>query len=223
MSNSFGDTLASTPTLRYLSESHKQKINVITHNKNVFSNNPYVENCYSFEEYTEKPNSIIYTSFTNAGRKDGNGIEKKFSRIDTRQLHAMDLGFQLLPEEMHYDFFPNQFELNIDLPPNYVVLHITTNWPNRTWDNHNWQNLINWLSENKIFTILIGFGYREELHGSYSDKPLDKICPVFNNLYGLDLTNQGSISDMWWVLNNSKCLVTMDSGPYILPEQLTLK
>lgn len=213
MSNSFGDTLASTPTLRYLSESHKQKINVITHNKNVFSNNPYVEYCYSFEEYTEKPNSIIYTSFTNAGRKDGNGIEKKFSRIDTRQLHAMDLGFQLLPEEMHYDFFPNQFELNIDLPPNYVVLHITTNWPNRTWDNHNWQNLINWLSENKIFTILIGFGYREELHGSYSDKPLDKICPVFNNLYGLDLTNQGSISDMWWVLNNSKCLVTMDSGP----------
>lgn len=212
-SNSFGDTLAATPTLRHLSKVHKNKINVVTHNKNVFNNNPYVEKCFSFDEYKPVYNSTVYNSFTYAGRKDGNNIEKKFSRIDTRQLHAMDLGFQLLPEEMEYDFYPDKFSMDVNLPEKYVVLHITTNWPNRTWSNENWQNLINWLSDNKIFTVLIGFGYREELHNSYSDKPLEKICPVFKNLYGLDLTNQGSISDMWWVLNNSQCLVTMDSGP----------
>jgi len=212
-SNSFGDTLAATPTLRYLSKSHKQKLNVVTFNKNVFDNNPYVEQCLSFDEYVQREGHIVYKSFTYPGQKDGNGIEKKFSRIDTRQLHAMDLGFQLLPEEMDYDFYPDEMSLKVDLPDEYVVLHVTTNWPNRTWNVDNWQNLINWLSENKIYTVLIGFGYREKLHSSLDKDSLEKVCPIFDNLYGLDLTNQGSISDMWWVLNGSKCLITMDSGP----------
>lgn len=212
-SNSFGDTLAATPTLRQLYKAHKGKINVVTHNQTVFKNNPYVNECFSFDNCVLPKNIVKYESFTYAGRADANGIEKKFSRIDTRQLHAMDLGFQLLPEEMSYDFYPDKFSLDVNLPKKYVVLHITTNWPNRTWDKENWQKVINWLSENKIFTVLIGFGYREELHNSYSDKPLEKVCPVFENLYGVDLSNQGSISDMWWVLNKSQCLVTMDSGP----------
>lgn len=212
---SFGDTLASTPTLRYLSKSHESKINVVTHNKQVFNQNPYIENLLSFEEYEElkDDNDLIYQSFTYAGASDKNGIEKKFSHIDTRQLHSMDLGFQLDPEDMYYDYYPSPFNLDIVLPEKYVVLHITSNWPNRTWSIENWQKLINWLSDNKIYTILIGSGYSEVLHSSYSDKPLDKICPTFENLYGLDLTNQGSMSDMWWVINKSVCIVTMDSGP----------
>ena len=36
---SFGDTLAATPTLRYLSQSHNQKINIVTHKKHIFKNN----------------------------------------------------------------------------------------------------------------------------------------------------------------------------------------
>jgi glycosyltransferase involved in cell wall biosynthesis/ADP-heptose:LPS heptosyltransferase len=214
-SNSFGDTLASTPTLRHLSKSHRKKINVVTHNQNVFNNNPYVESLLSFEEFynSNLSNIVKYESFTNAGRKDGNGIEKKFSHIDTRQLHSMDLGFQLLPEDMNYDYYPNPQSLSLDLPEKYVVLHITSNWPNRTWIYENWVNLIKWLKDNQIFTVLIGAGYREELHHSYSDKPLDKECPMFDDYYGLDLTNQGSMSDMWWVINGAKCLITMDSGP----------
>jgi ADP-heptose:LPS heptosyltransferase len=214
-STSFGDTLASTPTIRYLSKSHRKKINVVTHNKNVFNNNPYVESLLSFEEFNNSNISDIvkYESFTYAGRKDGNGIEKKFSHIDVRQIHAMDLGFQLLPEDMSYDYYANPQSLSLDLPEKYVVLHITSNWANRTWDYKNWVNLIKWLKDNQIFTVLIGAGYREELHHSYSDKPLDKECPMFDDYYGLDLTNQGSMSDMWWVINGAKCLITMDSGP----------
>ena len=214
-SNSFGDTLAATPTLRYLYKSHNTKINVVTHNKNVFNNNPYVDELFSFDEFVSNNdgNTIKYESFTFPGQVDKNGIEKKFSHIDTRILHGMDLGFQLLPEDMSYDFYPDPLELNVDLPKDYVVLHITTNWPNRTWDKEKWQKLINWLSDNKIFTVLIGFGYQEKLHNSLSDTPLEKVCPHFDNLYGVDLTNQGSVSDMWWVINGSKCIVTMDSGP----------
>jgi ADP-heptose:LPS heptosyltransferase len=214
-SNSFGDTLAATPTLKYLHESHGEKINVVTHNKQVFENNPYVRNLLTFSEFelVDKINIIKYESFTFAGRSDNNGIEKKFSHLDIRQVHAFDLGFQLLPKQMNYDFYPNEFNLNINLPKDYVVLHVTTNWQNRTWDYNNWKILIEWLNINNIYTILIGSGYREELHSSYSDKPLDKICPKFDNLFGLDLTNTGTMSDMWWVLNGAKCLVTMDSGP----------
>jgi FkbM family methyltransferase len=214
-SNSFGDTLAATPTLRYLSKSHQSKINVVTHNKNVFNKNPYVETLLSFDEFIGLGTTDIlkYESFTFPGQVDNNGIEKKFSHIDTRLLHSVDLGFQLTPEEMHYDFYPDPFELDVELPNDYVVLHTTTNWANRTWDKSNWQKLINWLSDNKIFTVLIGAGYKEQLHSSLSDTPLEKVCPHFENLYGLDLTNQGSISDMWWVIDGSKCIITMDSGP----------
>ena len=214
-SNSFGDTLSASPTLRYLYKSHNTKINVVTHNKNVFNNNPYVDKVFSFDEFvgSSDKDTLKYESFTFPGQTDRNGIEKKFSHIDTRLLHSMDLGFQLLPDDMSYDFYPDPINLDVDLPNQYVVLHTTTNWPNRTWDKNEWQKLIDWLSDNKIFTVLIGFGYKEKLHESLSDQPLEKVCPDFNNLYGIDLTNQGSVSDMWWVINGSKCIVTMDSGP----------
>ena len=214
-SSNWGDTFLSTPTLRYLSKSHKQKLNVVTHRKDVFKNNPYVQDILSFDEFNKlNPSNIIkYESFTHAGRKDGNGIEKKFAHFDGRQLHASDLGFQLPIDDLSYDFFPDPLSLDIDLPEKYVVLHVTTNWANRTWDYNNWMSLIKWLKDNNIFTVLIGAGYREVLHSSYSDKPLDKECPMFDDYYGLDLTNKGSMSDMWWVINNSQAIVTMDSAP----------
>jgi FkbM family methyltransferase len=214
-SNSFGDTLASTPTLRYLSKSHRQKINIVTHRKDVFKNNPYVKDVLNFDEYFSRnlSNIVKYESHTFAGQKDGNGIEKKFSHMDVRQIHAIDLGFQLPNEDLEYDFNPDPLSLDIELPEKYVVLHVTTNWPNRTWAYNNWVELIKWLKENNIFTVLVGAGYKEELHRSYSDGSLIKDCPMFDDYYGLDLTNKGSMGDMWWVINGSQCIVTMDSGP----------
>ena len=214
-SQSFGDTLASTPTLRYLSKSYREKINVVTHNKQIFNNNPYVNSILTFDEYNKLILSDIikHESFTFAGRKDNNGIEKKFSHIDARQIHAMDLGFQLPNEDLEYDFYPEPLSLDIKLPEKYVVLHVTTNWANRTWDYNNWVELIKWLKENNIFTVLVGAGYKEELHRSYSGGSLEKDCPMFDDYYGLDLTNKGNMSDMWWMINGAECLVTMDSGP----------
>ena len=214
-SQSFGDTLASTPTLRYLSKSHRQKINVVTYNKYVFDNNLYANSVMSFDEFNSLNLSDIikYESFTHAGRKDNNGIEKKFSHIDVRQIHSMDLGFQLPNEDLEYDFTPNPLSLDIHLPEKYVVLHVTTNWPNRTWDYQNWKGLIKWLKEQNIFTVLVGAGYKEPIHVSLGDEPLTKECPMFDDFYGLDLTNKGSIGDMYWVMKDAECIVTMDTGP----------
>jgi hypothetical protein len=214
-SQSFGDTLASTPTLRYLSKSHRQKINVVTYNKYVFDNNLYANSVMSFDEFNSLNLSDIikYESFTHAGRKDNNGIEKKFSHIDVRQIHSMDLGFQLPNEDLEYDFTPNPLSLDIHLPEKYVVLHVTTNWPNRTWDYQNWKGLIKWLKEQNIFTVLVGAGYKEPIHVSLGDEPLTKECPMFDDYYGLDLTNKGSVGDMYWVMKDAECIVTMDTGP----------
>lgn len=210
---SFGDTLAVTPTLRTLSKAHNEKINVITKRKEVFKNNPYVNRLYSFKESENLNPKILYETFTYPGQKNKDGIEKKFSHIDIRQLHSMDLGFQLTPDEMELDYFPGPLKLDLDLPGRYVVLHITNNWPNRTWDYYNWQSLIDWLTENKFFTILIGYGHRENLSKSVSDVPLEKICPKFENLYGLDLSNKGDMDDMYHVIEGAQCIITMDSGP----------
>lgn len=215
-SKSFGDTLASTPTLRYLHESYGRKLDILTYKPDVFKNSPYVNKIYS--NFNNKKQilskySQVFETFTNSGRKDGNGVEKKFTHIDIRHLHSMDLGFQLTPNNMHYDFFPDPFGLDVELPTSYIVLHITQNWPNRTWAYENWYSLIEWLRENNIFTVTIGKGYTEIVHQSYGKKSIDKGCPSFDNLYGLDLTDQGSISDMWHVVNGATAIVTMDSGP----------
>lgn len=212
---SFGDTLAATPTLRYISQSHNQKINVVSHQNHIFNNNPYVNNRLSFDEFNELGHNdfIKYESFTFAGRLDNNGIEKKFSHIDTRQLHAMDLGFQLMPHQMEYDYTPDFVELNYDIPEKYVVCHITQNWANRTWDTQNWQRLIDWLSENKIFTILIGKDHSEKVHPSISVDPIIKACPKLDNLYGLDLCNNIGLEEMYQVIKNGSVLITMDTGP----------
>lgn len=212
---SFGDTLAATPTLRYLSQSHNQKINVVSHRTDIFKNNPYVSSRLSFTEFYELKldNITKYESFTFAGRQDNNGVEKKFSHIDTRQLHAMDLGFQLMPHQMEYDYTPDYVKLDYDIPEKYVVCHITQNWANRTWDTQNWQRLIDWLSENKIFTILIGHDHKEKVHDSISIEPIIKACPKLNNLYGLDLSNKIELEEMFQVIKNGAVLITMDTGP----------
>lgn len=214
-SKSFGDTLAATPTLRYLSQSHNRKINVVTYKKHIFNNNQYVNDCLSFDEFhnVDMSNIIKYESFTYAGRQDNNGIEKKFSHIDTRQLHAMDLGFQLMPHQMEYDYTPDHVELMYDLPKTYVVCHITQNWANRTWDTKNWQKLIDWFSDNEIFTILIGQDHSEKVHNSISIDPLIKACPKLDNLYGLDLTNKIELEEMYQIIKGSSVIVTMDTGP----------
>jgi FkbM family methyltransferase len=212
---SFGDTLAATPTLRYIAQSHNQKINVVSHQNHIFNNNQYVNKCLSFDEFynLDVDNIIKYESFTFAGRQDNNGIEKKFSHIDTRQLHAMDLGFQLMSHQMEYDYTPNYVELEYDIPERYVVCHITQNWSNRTWDTQNWQRLIDWLSENKIFTILIGKDHSEKVHDSISVKPIVKACPKLDNLYGLDLCNKIGLEEMYQIIKNGTVLITMDTGP----------
>jgi len=223
-SGSFGDTLASTPTLRRLYFAYGEKINIVTKSFNVFKGNPYVKNIFSFEEYEslviENSDWEVFDSFTYSGKKDERGIEKKYSTIDTRQLHSMDLGFQLLPEQMSYDYYPLEpsKEFQDDYLDNlknkeYVVLHVTSNWANRTWTYSEWEAIVKWLAGRGILTVTIGMDYKEPVHHSLGKDPIIKTCPKFNSQFGYDLTNKGTLDEMWHIINGASCIITSDSGP----------
>ena len=211
-SPSLGDTIASTPTIRKLSKIYNKKINVVTHVKEVFLNNEYVNNIYSFEELDRLNLKIdknkLFETFLGCGVKNEYGVEKKHNTIDIRQFHALDLGFMLLSDELFYDYAPLAFENIENLPSNYVCLHVSETWESRTYKKENWQNLINKLNENNIPIVLIGKNSFET--GFHT---MQKNVFGLNLQNGLDLTNKLSLSQSWHVINKSKVFVTMDSGP----------
>ena len=216
-----GDTICFTPTLRKVFYIYNKKINVVVpeESKRIFINNPYIDVLYSYEEFQEKfknkdwnhliSNEIeYYQTYLFPGVKNQLGIERKFQHVDLRQVHANDLGFQLFEDELYCDFFPNNFSNSIDLPKDYVVIHPSTNWPNRTWSHESWQLLINFLSKNNIFTIITGKTTVQKEKLLTTEKYINK----FENLYGLDLSDNLDLSDTWHLLNNARLFITLDSG-----------
>lgn len=208
-SPSLGDTLACTPVLRKLYKSYNNKVTVVTHHKDIFKNNPYIDKVISFQDFEElnTGESEIFDSFLGVGQKNHLGVEKKHNAIDIRQFHAIDLGFCLLEEEMEYDYKPEEYAQIDDLPSSYIVLHVGSTWPSRTYSKDNWQQLINLLNYNNIPVVLVGKNDHET--GFYD---IDKKTINLNVNLGLDLTNQLNLSQCWHVINKAACLVTMDSG-----------
>jgi len=200
-----GDTLAVTPTLRKLFNSYGKKISITTHHPEIFKNNPYVDNI--FNEITDdiKNDYEVFNSF-NIGYHP-NGICYKHNAMDIRQFHAVNLGFMLTRDEMSMDYFPDEVESIEGLPEKYVLIHPVQNWNSRTWDAKKWQMLTKLLNERGIAVISVGKD-SSELGGSNVDKPVFN----FNIDIGLNLMNQTTLSQTWWLINGAMCFITMDSG-----------
>ena len=208
-STSLGDTLAATPLLRKLNKAYKTRINVVTHIKDIFINNQYIDNLYSFEEFdnlkTPKDKEVFETFLLN--QKSSLGIEKKHNTIDIRQFHALDLGFTLLEGEMHYDYVANEYEGIEGLPERYICLHTCETWPSRTYSKENWQELINRFEEEGLPIVLLGKNSKE-----VGFHIVEKQTQDLKVKKGIDLTNKLSLSQCWPVINKSKAVITMDSG-----------
>jgi ADP-heptose:LPS heptosyltransferase len=200
-----GDTLAVTPTLRKLYNSYGKKISVATNQPEIFKNNPYVDNI--FNEITDdiKNDYEVFQSF-NIGYHP-NGVCYKHNAMDIRQFHAVNLGFMLTKDEMSMDYFPDEVESIEGLPEKYVLIHPVQNWNSRTWDAKKWQMLTKLLNERGIAVISVGKD-SSELGGSNVDKPVFN----FNIDIGLNLMNQTTLSQTWWLINSAMCFITMDSG-----------
>lgn len=205
-----GDLISATPTIRKLCEIYKSPITVISTHPYLFDNLPYVDKSLNFNDYSESEllkTYDLHKTFFLLGKQDSNGIEFKHAICDIRQFHAKDLGFMLTPCDLTCDYIPKSNDSCIsdfNLPKKYVVIHPSQSWPSRTWSKNNWQILCNRLAEDDITVVSIGKNTKE---GEISK-------PVFNlNIKnGIDLTNKTTLDQSWHILNNSICVITMDSG-----------
>jgi len=206
-----GDVLCSTPVIRKLSGLYNTKLNVINDAPEVLQNSPYINKIINSNDFNLNGLSGDYEyfeSFVLPGKKNQFGIERKFNTFDIRQIHAMDLGFSLMPEEMHCQFFPSSIKNNFDIKYPYVILHTAKNWPNRTWAKENWQKIINHLKQKNIFTVLIGKKIIEQ-----ESHTINKDFYDFDNIYGLNLIDKTNINECWNIINNARLFISFDTGP----------
>ena len=195
-SQSLGDTLCAIPTIKHLSQVYQKNIHVFTYQRELLKNYPYLT---LTDNYDVNPDDMLIESF----RPD------KFvhTRTDIRQIHAISSGFQLLPDEMNIEFYPDPYEPIENLPENYIVIHPSKTWPSRTWEKERWQEIIHKLNNLGISIVIIGKDSSE--WGTYLiQKPVYNLS-VSN---GLNLINKLSIHQTWHVLNKSSMVITMDSG-----------
>lgn len=209
---SIGDLICSTPTIRKIAKIYKSKVIVVSPSPWILKNNPFISQSIHIDEVSledlEK-NYDVHKSFHLLGKRDPSGIEFKHAICDIRQFHSKDLGFMLSPEELTCDYFPEKFDECMDeifLPKKYVVIHPVQSWESRTWEEEKWVNLCKKLAEKNITVVAIG-----KNSGEYSDH-LKQDKPVFKLPSVIDYTNKTSLDQTWHILNNSECVITMDSG-----------
>jgi len=197
-SKSIGDTLCSIPTIRHLSEIYNKKIHVFTYQPELLKNLPYV---ILSDNYNVNENEILIETF-----RPDNYIH---TRTDIRQLHAISAGFQLLPDEIQIDFYPDEYKEIKNLPEKYVVIHPSKTWPSRTWEKSRWQQLINELEKLNIPIVAIGKDSSET--GTYNIKKPVYELDIKN---GLNLINDDDINihQAYHIINKSELIITMDSG-----------
>lgn len=224
-----GDVLCSTPTIRKISQTYSQKIDVMSKRIDVLKKNPYINKLLDYNKNTDGYDEIFDTfnlsvNF-NKPNSNNNSSEKpmeiKMSNFEARQLHALGVGLTLYPEELHYDFIPDEPSVKSQLiDKNTLVLHVTESWPSRTWSPQKWQRLINLIKEKTNFKIcLIGRSHSELGYFGLINK---NVIDLQNVDYDFTIRGENinqsdndrkSLSEMWHIINNSYGLISFDSGP----------
>ena len=227
-----GDTLCSTPTVRKASESYGQKVDVMTKRPDVFENNMYVSNVLEYTDNDVEGYDEVFETYNqhikiNKNMGDSDYYEKpmeiKLSNFEARQLHALGLGITLYPDEMSYDYVPKeQTDISKMVDKNYIVLHVTENWPVRTWSISKWQKLVDLIkSETDYKIVTIGKAHKEDGYFGKIDKNVVKLNNIdldtclYENVGRQDHVQlgEGSLSELWHIINNAKMLISFDSGP----------
>ena len=214
---SFGDTLCATPILRKLALAYAKKIVVCSAKPSLFKNNPYVKFHINHDEFRDEYDKQyeVFNTFNSIGKADKTGIERRYSEFDMRRCHAADCGLDLMPQEMTCDYFPDPVEFEeadqkFINDNKYIVIHIAKNWPSRTWDKKNYEELIKNLNGAGHRVALIGFDQPKE-PGRYQH---DKSCYNFSDLEfeGVSFLNRTSLDQDFYIIKNAEACITMNTG-----------
>ena len=206
-----GDTICSTPSIRKAAKAYGHKIDVMTHRPDVFQGNPYVEKILEYQEEIPEGYKEVFETYNHGFETKTNRVDIKLHNFEARQLHAMGLGVYLYPEEMEYDYFPSEEkDLTKEINKDWIILHTTSSWPNRTWEEKNWERLATLIKNLTDFKIaVIGKSHEEPTYnGSIQKSPVS-----LSDLADMDLRDSGDLNDLYHTINNSHALVSFDSGP----------
>lgn len=204
-----GDNLSATPVIRKMSEIYNQKVIILTYIPSAFINNPYIEKIIPINNNLEQlinsfdPNNFTIHNLFNL-------MNTNWRLVDHKQICAYNCGFQLKPEELDMEFYPDKFE-HIELPEKFICINPSETEPERTWGYENWQRFID-LVQDYIPVVAIG-------KETYLDPNLTKKFSNIQIKNGLNLLNnpcQNSISQAYHIIDKSKTFVTMNNGLYIL-------
>ena len=214
---SFGDTLSATPTLRKLAQAYAKKIIVCSYKPFLFENNPYVKFHIKLDDFKEElyKECEVLNTFNSIGGPNKLGVQTNYTAVDIRKIHCSELGFDLRPDELHYDYYPGEVEFGKDdmeflNTGNYIVIHIGQNWPSRTWSKDNYENLIKRLNDSGYDVALVGFDVGVE-PGSFKT---EKSCYDFKNFdfNGVSFMNRTTLDQDLYITRNAKLCITMDTG-----------
>ena len=209
LSKGLGDTICSTPSLRKLFFAYGKKISVLTDHPYIFKNNQYVDRIFDTSETSreslEDQYELLVSFAPNIENQYKLGL--RHNTMDIRQFHASGLGFTLLPDECHTEFVPDEWNPIENLPDKFILIHPVQSWAARTWDEDKWKLLTNMLNDNGIAVISVGKS-SSEIGFHMVQKPVFD----FDIKLGLNLMNQTTISQTWWLIQKSLSFVTMDSG-----------
>lgn len=213
----FGDTVCATPTIRKMAQSYQKKMIVSSRKPFLFEHNPYVKFHINLDDFKDEYyNSYeVFDTFNSIGGPDKAGIEKKYSLYDIRKIHCNEIGFDLLPSELHCDYYPGPIEFDEEdakflKDSNYVVIHIGKNWPSRTYDFNKYKKLIKGLNDEGYPVALVGFDQSFE-PGKYRH---DKSCYDFQgfSFQGVSFINRTSLDQDFYITQNGEACITMDTG-----------
>jgi ADP-heptose:LPS heptosyltransferase len=195
-----GDVIMSTGVVRELKSRYNCQIDIATEFPNVYDNNPHVRAIYHTESMPEVKNYDLYINLDDA--YEYNPVNHYLDSYFYRAFGASNVANkqpELFATESDVEIV-NQFFQNNEID-DYIVVHIRQwYWPlkNMSWDT--WFAVFERLfTERTDFKIVCVGGDRD----GYVEHPLF-----------VDARDQLSVQQQKLLMNNARCFVGTDSGPY---------
>ena len=130
---------------------------------------------------------------------------------------AHEISLNLNENEKEIQFYPDICDLP-ELPDCYIVLNTNLTHGPRTWGSDNYNMLIRMLNSKNIFVVLLGkdMSYETVLSENNIDYEEKLTLKDIKVNYGLNLINRKTLSEAWYIINNSCGFVSHTSGLFQL-------
>jgi len=201
ISGCFGDVLYSTPVLKYLSKCHNDRLDVETNYPDIFINNPHVGKIYD----TKLGQVIPYgQEYYDCNGHNFGEVQKQIRKMHLTDYWSTQLGFILNPKEKTLEFYPSS--LDIEIPKDkYIIINPSKTWECRTWPKEKWEKLIENILNLGIKVVVTGQDIK------YNKNDI-KTSIYVENSNVINLVNKLTLSQLWYIINNSIGVITMNAG-----------